>query len=164
MCIILDANSFGKFNDKSDEDMKPLQEWVYGQNGKIVYSDTEKFRSEWSAGGGYRLMMELLYQGSRPSTRPGMGWQQAMMTLRKRGKFKLISAAVVEKKADELEQIGALSSQDFHIIALAIIAEVKVLVSNDRRLHEDFKNRNLVGGSVYQTKSHSRLLTRDTCP
>ena len=82
--------------------------------------------------------------------------------LQRRDKFKEMPAQEVQEKAAELE--GRIESDDPHIIALAIIAEVKVLVSNDRRLHEDFKNRNLVGGKVYQTKSHSRLLTRDTCP
>ena len=84
--------------------------------------------------------------------------------LQRRNKLKEISAQEVQEKVDELEQSDILRSDDPHIIALAIIAEVKVLVSNDRRLHEDFKNCNLVGGKVYQTKSHSRLLRNDTCP
>ena len=82
--------------------------------------------------------------------------------LQRRDKFKEIPAQDVQEKAEELED--RIESDDPHIIALAIIADVKVLISNDRRLHEDFKNRNLVGGKVYQTKSHSRLLRNDTCP
>ena len=84
--------------------------------------------------------------------------------LQRRNKLKEIPPQEVESKENELNRTGAIRSNDPHIIALAIIANVKVLVSNDRRLHEDFKNRNLVGGSVYQTKSHSRLLRKDTCP
>ena len=57
---------------------------------------------------------------------------------------KKYSAQEVQEKADELED--RIESDDPHIIALAIVADVKVLISNDRRLHEDFKNRNLVGG------------------
>ena len=67
-------------------------------------------------------------------------------------------------------------SDDPHIIALAMVANVKVLVvervyddprrpegrGRDSDLQEDFKN--IVGGRVYQTKRHSRLLRKDTCP
>ena len=90
------------------------------------------------------------------------GGIQLKRELQRRNKLKEISAQDVQEKADELED--RIESDDPHIIALAIIADVKVLVSNDRRLHEDFKNRNLVGGKVYQTRSHSRLLRNDTCP
>ena len=84
--------------------------------------------------------------------------------LRQSGQLKEIPPQEVEAKENELNRIDTIRSDDPHIIALAIIANVKVLVSNDRTLHEDFKNRNLVGGRVYQTKSHSRLLRKDTCP
>ena len=164
MCIILDANSFGKFNNKCDEDMKPVRKWVYGKYGKIVYSDTDRFRNEWK-GSGEQLARELLQnQDARHSSSTKIGWQEAVGQLRRRDKFKLIPAADMQAKADALEQTGELRSNDWHIIALAIIANLKVLVSNDRRLHEDFKDRNLVGGRVYQTKSHSRLLRKDMCP
>lgn len=81
------------------------------------------------------------------------------------GQLKLVSEGVQEK-ADELE--GEISSNDEHIIALAIIASVKVLVSyreGDRDLFADFKNHELVGGKVYTRKTHARrMLTKDTCP
>ena len=120
--------------------MKPVWNWLDRQNGKIAYASTKKFEEEWERGGGIQLRREL----------------------QRRNKLKEISPQDVQEKAAELE--GKIESDDPHIIALAIIANVKVLVSNDRRLHEDFKNRDLVGGSVYQTKSHSRLLRRDMCP
>ena len=140
MRVILDVNNIGKFNEPPDEDMKPVWNWLDRQNGKIVYSNTKKFEEEWERGGGIQLRREL----------------------QRRNKLKEIPAQDVQEKAAELE--GKIESDDPHIIALAIVANVKVLVSNDRRLHEDFKNRDLVGGSVYQTKNHSRLLRRDTCP
>ena len=103
-----------------------------------------------------------------------------MMILQRMGKFKLLPAEDVQAKADALEQTGELMSDDPHIIALAMIASVKVLAvqrlpgipSRGRRrprgadpeLQKDFKDRNFVGGKVYITKSHSHLLTRDTCP
>ncbi len=59
MCLILDANSLTKFKDR-DEDMEPVWYWLHRKNGKIVYSDTEKFRSEWEHRGGVKLMRQLL--------------------------------------------------------------------------------------------------------
>lgn len=137
MCIILDANHFGKFDDPQNEDMKPVHRWLNKQYGRIVYSDTRKFRNEWNKGG-IRLLESLRQDGS----------------------LKMVARSEVEKVESTLA--GKTQSDDEHIIALAIVAAVKVLVSSDRALHQDFKN--IVGGSIYQTKSHSRLLKRDTCP
>ena len=139
MCIILDANMFGKFN-KQDKDMESVWSWLYEEYGKIVYSNTEKFKREWLRG----------------------GMKHQMHVLNQAGKLKLVSAENVQEEADALEQTDVLRSNDWHIIALAKVAKVKVLVSADRRLGVDF--RNLIGGEVYQTKADSELLTRDTCP
>ena len=139
MCIILDANCIGDFNNSANEDMKPVRQWLESRNGKIVYSDTEKFRSEWNAGGGYQLRRQL----------------------QRRNKLKLVSIQDVEEKENELS--GEIASDDEHIIALAVIAEVKVLVSNDKKLIRDFKDH-VTQGKVYQTKGHKRLLRKDTCP
>ena len=140
MCAILDVNSIGKFKDPTNEDMKPVWHWLENKKGEIVYSDTDKFRREWERGGGHTLMREL----------------------QRRDKFRLVKIQDVQQKENEL--IGKIASDDPHIIALAIVADVKVLISSDQALHRDFKNRNLVGGKVYQNKKHARLLTKDTCP
>lgn len=177
MCIILDVNSFSNFRNTDNEDLEPVRNWLESDSGKIVYTSTEKFRCEWEAGGGYELMINLLYPESSPSSSIRMGWQQTIIELQRMGKLKLVSAEDVQAKADALEQSGELRSDDPHIIALAMIASVKVLVVQrlpntlrrrargaDVALQADFKNRNFVGGKVYTTKSHSHLLRRDTCP
>ena len=142
MCIVMDANMFSQFRDPANENMEPVWNWLRKKNGKIAYSNTRKFEEEWERGGVTGLIK----------------------LLRQSGQLKEILSQEVEAKENELNLTGAIRSDDPHIIALAIIAGVKVLVSNDRRLHEDFKNRDLVGGSVYQTKSHSRLLRKGMCP
>lgn len=65
------------------------------------------------------------------------------------------------KKNDEIKD--EIKSDDPHIIALALIAGVKVLVSKDNKLIADFKGH-VSRGKVYKTKSHRHLLTKDTCP
>ncbi|MDE0466679.1 MAG: hypothetical protein OYL97_06450 [Candidatus Poribacteria bacterium] len=142
MCVILDANTFGKFKNPADEDMAPVWKWLDNRNGKIVYANTERFEDEWGRGGMSHLRDQMM----------------------RAGQLKLVSEGVQEK-ADELE--GEISSNDEHIIALAIVAGVKVLISyreGDRNLFADFKNRQLVGGKVYTRKAHARMLTKDTCP
>ena len=140
MCAILDANMFGEFKNQSNEDMQPVWNWLEQKNGKIAYTNTRKFEEEWERGG----LTDLIQQ------------------LQRTGKLKEIPAREVRQKENELK--GQIDSDDEHIIALAMVANVKVLVSNDKDLHRDFKNRNLVGGKVYQTARHKHLLTRDTCP
>ena len=139
MCVILDANGLGQYKDPNNAEMQPVRDWLR-RSGKIVYSDTDKVRKEWAKGGGHNLMREL----------------------QRRNRLKLVSVRDVRQKENELK--GNIESDDEHIIALAMVANVKVLVSNDTALHRDFKNRDLVGGKVYQTAGHKHLLTRDTCP
>ena len=139
MCVILDANGLGQYKDPNNAEMQPVRDWLR-RSGKIVYSDTDKFREEWARGGGHNLRREL----------------------QRRNRLKLVSVRDVRQKENELK--GNIESDDEHIIALAMVANVKVLVSNDTALHRDFKNRDLVGGKVYQTARHKHLLPRDTCP
>ena len=142
MCVILDTNTFGKFKDPTDEDMAPVWKWLDSRNGKIVYANTKKFEDEWERGSMSHLRDQMM----------------------RAGQLKLVSEGV-EEKADELK--GKIGSNDEHIIALALIAEVKVLVSyreGDRDLFADFKNHELANGKVYTRKAHARMLTKDTCP
>ena len=152
MCAILDTNTFGRFknqkNQDKNKDLDPVREWLRNKNGKIVYSNTEKYKNEWKSGG----MENWAKERSRA------------------GQFKLVSDGVEEK---EKELKGKLRSDDEHIIALAIIAKVKLLISysdyprperGDSALFDDFRDPNLVNGSVYTKKEHKHLLTKDTCP
>jgi hypothetical protein len=143
MCVILDTNTFHKFKNPTDEDMAPVWKWLDNRNGKIVYANTKKFEDEWKRGGMNHLRDQMM----------------------RAGQLKLVSEGVQEK-ADELK--GKIASNDEHIIALALIASVKVLVSyreGDRDLFDDFRDKNLVGGRVYTRKAHAqRMLRKDTCP
>ena len=153
MCIILDANCFGDFRDRSNKDMQPIRKWLAERNGKIAYSDTEKFQSDW-----------------KPR---GLNYRE----LNRAGQLKLIPKEEVLKVQDDL--VGKLESDDPHVIALAVVAKIKVLVvqrqsdeplkggrlrarGGDTALQRDFKR--LARGKVYVTSGHKHLLTRDTCP
>ncbi len=140
MCIILDANMLSRFKKRADEDMRPVWHWLSKENSKIAYSTTEKFKDEWTKGGGGNILREL----------------------ERSKKLKSVSNECVLEIQKELED--RIESNDSHIIALAIVAKAKRLVSSDRDLCTDFKNSNLVGGKVYQNKTHAHLLRRYHCP
>ena len=72
-----------------------------------------------------------------------------------------------------LQRSGLCMSNDLHIIALAQVSGARLLYSNDRPLHRDFRNRMLINhprGKVYSTytggqlrNSHQRLLGSNLC-
>ena len=150
MCIIVDTNTFHKFKEPDNEDMEPVWTWLEKRDGKIAYADTEKLEDEWDKG----------------------GMQKLRNRLRQTGKLKVVSPEDVQEKADELK--GRIKSDDEHIIALALVAKVKILISysdyessqtGDQDLFDDFRDKNLVGGRVYTRKAHARsMLKKDTCP
>ena len=118
--------------------MQPVLNWLARKNGKIAYSNTEKFKREWKKGG-------INY-----------------LDLFRNGELKLVSDQEVLEEQGKLGD--EIESNDAHIIALARVAEARVLVSGDRDLCADFKNRSLVGGKVYQNRAHAHLLSRYRCP
>ena len=141
MCIIVDSNMLGRVFPKKkprDEDMQPVWDWLQNKNGKIVYSNSDKFTQEY-----------------------GKAKIREMEKLKEAGQAKLVSKGVAEKEK-ELED--RIQSDDPHILALALVARVKVLISSDKTLHADFTNPVLIRhGKVYQNKEHARLLTADLC-
>ena len=138
MCLILDTNKYGDFINEH-EDMKPVRNWINNKRGKIAYSPTEKFERRIKK---VPAMKELFGQ------------------YRKSQKLKQIDKDEVNRAKKNI--LGKLKSDDSHIIALAIVAKVKLLVSGDKALIEDFDK--IIKGKTYQYKKHKRLLTPNTCP
>jgi len=135
MCLILDTNKYGDFLNRKNQDMEPVRTWLR-KKGKIAYSPTRKFEKE--------LTSDM---------------KSELHTYRESGKMKFFEPEDVQNVQDKL---SGLESDDPHIIALAKVAEVRLLVSGDQDLHKDFKK--IVKGRVYQNKSHKKLLKNDLCP
>ncbi len=136
MCVILDTNMYGKFLNQQDVDMELVRDWM-NKHGKIAYSPT--------------ITMEKELRKSPKMEVQLRGYRQA-------GKLKLIDKDKVDAAASKLDD---LRSNDSHIVALAICGNVKVLISEDIALHQDFKK---TGGKVYQNREQRHLLGKDTCP
>lgn len=87
---------------------------------------------------------------------------------RRAGKAKIIEMERANLLADQLKNENCCESDDQHIIALAQISGARLLYSNDRTLHKDFKNKKLIDnprGKIYSTTrcrhfndSHNRML------
>ena len=84
------------------------------------------------------------------------------------GRVQMIGREVVETLADQLRSSNACVSNDAHVIALAQASGARLLFSNDKDLHQDFKDKQLIDdprGKVFSTnedtsltRTHRRLL------
>ncbi len=81
------------------------------------------------------------------------------------GRARRVLDAPVNLKAGELKAQGECKSNDFHILALAIVGKVRLLCTEDNALTSDFNNKRLVDnprGKVYRKASHKGLI-RESC-
>ena len=138
MCMILDVNRWGDFLGKK-EDMTPIHVWLNKGNGKLLYSNHDKFR-------------EL-------STK----YKRALVQYQNVGWARMVPKDKVEREISNINDKRInLKSNDIHILGLAKASGAKVLCSSDKKLHKNFKD--VIGGGIYQTKEHGHLLTEDICP
>ncbi len=90
------------------------------------------------------------------------------------GNARAYNDEIVDRRTEEIHELGTCSSDDPHIIALAQISRARLLYTNDRNLQSDFRNKSLIDkprGKVYTTlkyevfhTSHRQMLNRsDLC-
>lgn len=144
MCIIIDTNQIGKFfNQPEHEDMKPVHRWIR-TTGRLLYSTGDKFEQELK-----NSAKSLLQELSRA------------------GHAVHVSDRSVSEEANRLRDSNLeIKSKDYHVLALARVTKSVLLFTGDRKLHTDFKNREIIptkGGTIYQNKSHKGLLERSAC-
>ena len=155
MCAIVDANAAHEVFGSSDEQPTSAGEgffrWLNSGKGKLVVGGKLK---------------EELDQGV-PKFR---AWAlQATLS----GKLIDADKSRVDQEAEKARSSGGLKSDDPHIIALAQVSGARLLFSNDKDLHEDFKNRNFINkplGRIYSTAENKsftedkrKLLDRHHC-
>lgn len=90
--------------------------------------------------------------------------QQAILA----GRVRQETSGTVDEREEELRKEGRCRSNDTHVIALAQISGARLLYSNDKDLHADFRNKRLIDtprGNVYSTNAskdftnvHAKLL------
>ena len=152
MCAIVDANVAAEvFGSNQPEAGKQFFKWINKGKGRLVV--------------GGNLTKEL------ESSRGFREWgQQALLA----GRMRIEEKGKVDARTKELRAKTACRSNDQHVIALAQVSGARLLYSNDLKLHQDFKDGDLINhprGRVYSTlqdrdftDSHRGLLGRsDLC-
>ena len=149
MCAILDANAV---HQVFGHDRPPAGiyffDWIESKKGKLAV--------------GGELREELYKTGCDE-------WLRGAILA---GDVKYIDDKVVDRKAETLKDDGLCLSNDHHVIALAQLSGARLLYSNDTKLRNDFKNRELISeGKIYSTlrsgkltSAHKTLLRQSACP
>lgn len=156
MCAIVDANVVSEvFGTNPSEAGVEFFRWVESNpNGRVVV--------------GGKLLEELdRVSGFRQWARE--------VTLSGRRSIRKIDNDRVNKRENHLRESSVCSSNDPHIIALAQLSGARLLYSKDKKLQQDFNNKDLISnprGKIYSTNegrtafspAHRRMLARrDLC-
>lgn len=133
MCAILDVNRAHQVLPSSPSEPKdPLTKWVKDGHGRLIV--------------GEKLLDEL---GNNSNI------QRWITNLHRIGRIVSLTSKDrmdVKSRTKELRRLSTCKSNDEHIIALAQIKHVRLLVTADRDLRKDFRNRDLIDrprGKVY---------------
>ncbi len=146
MCVIIDTNMIVNYINET-EDMRPLRQRI--ENKKIKLISPPENNNFWGE-----------YTENRDFTR-------LLIRYRNRNIMKIIPSEKLEQAKEELNnsEIDFKSNEeDFSILALAKASNTKLLVTHDKPLMKDFKNPGIIGGSIYQYKTQTKLLDSNQCP
>lgn len=138
MCLIVDANrAHVLFGQPDSEDAVPIWEWLK-KKGILVY--------------GGQLASEL---GRHDQAR------RLLLQLRRAGRAVLEDEEAVKLEESRVHATGECSSNDQHVVALALVSGARVLYTEDQALMDDFRNPRLVKpkGRIYRRAEHRKLLS-----
>lgn len=137
MCIIIDTNRIGEVLSKT-EDALPVLDWLKKPNSHLAIGGT-KLNDE------YKKIPKFV---------------ALLSVLNGVGKIRRFDSSEVDAEHKKIEESGAMSSDDPHILGLAAVSRCRLLYSDDEALHEDFTNTKIMKpkGKVYQYKTHKHLL------
>ncbi len=142
MCIILDTDILHKVFRGPSADFEPVYQALMSGRAKCVYGGglTREYRKiEWFR----RLLLRLDQQGIA---------QQ-------------FDNSKIDAEEEKLHRRGICQSNDFHVLALAIVSRVRLLCSEDGALGVDFTNPAILSkprGSIYKRAEHAHLI-REHC-
>ena len=141
MCAIVDANVAHKvFGKDRPEAGKAFFDWLNSGSGILVV--------------GGELRRELYREGNF------LDW---LPEATKSGRVRQRDDQKIDEETKRLADEGLCKSNDPHVIALARIGGTRLLYSDDRALHKDFKNPDLIDdprGVVYSTMRSDKMTSR----
>lgn len=134
MCGIVDRNMRHQLTKPIDHAGGQFYDWLMRRRGKIVVGGSN-FREEFygKIEGDYRWLQEL----------------------KRANAIVEICDKDVDRVESSLRNNGHVKSDDWHVLALAIVGKARLLFTNDTNLQEDFKNDKLINGprgKVYSTR------------
>ena len=144
MCAIIDASvTFEVFGKKQTEAGKRFRNWLDGGRGRLVV--------------GGKNLEELTRNGN---------FARWFREERRRGdRVRQPRNEIISERQQALVGDGLPTSDDEHVLALALVSGARLLYSNDRRLKNDFLNTEIVRepeGRVYTTHHGGRRITHFT--
>jgi predicted nucleic acid-binding protein len=147
MCVIVDVNIAARVLLRAnDQDFAPVSLRIHGKSKRpliVVYGG--RLLDEYSR---HHALLRLL------------------AVLDRNGRAAQCSAAEIQVAENKLHSDGNCTSNDVHILALALISGTRLLVSLDQALHQDFKNPRVLSrprGKIYQNRNHLPILQRTKC-
>ena len=144
MCAIIDANvTFEVFGRKRTEAGKRFRDWLDGNQGRLVV--------------GGKNLEELAKNGNFARW---FGEER-----RRGGRVRQTRNKIISERQQALVRDGLPTSDDEHVLALALVSGARLLYSNDRRLKNDFLNVAIIrdpAGKVYTTHHGGRRITHFT--
>lgn len=141
MCLIVDNDVIHRvLTNPDDTDFHKLHEALFTAKGaavRIAY--------------GGRLRRE--YEVSSTIMR-------FVLLLERAGRAYAVSNDLVDEEENVVASSESMASNDTHIVALARVANIRLLATNDKALQSDFTNTKLLQpkGRVYQRPAHAHLL------
>lgn len=137
MCLIIDTNRISDVVARSDDAM-PVLKWLLTPDARIAIGGT-KLQNEYQKHANFMKLLATLDTG---------------------GRVRRYGSEDVDREEAQLSQSGLMTSDDPHVLALAVVSGCRLLYSDDAALHQDFGNLRILRpkGKVYQYKSHSHLL------
>ena len=142
MCAIVDANAGSEvFGDAFSPAGQRFFEWINKGKGQLV------------ADGKLLVELEKLTKFKE--------WSQKA---RLSGILRAENTVEVDVRTNEIRNSGMCRSDDPHVVALAQISGARLVFTNDKRLHRDLKNKNLIDnprGKIYSTNDDDKSFTRE---
>ena len=143
MCLIVDVNIAHKvLISKDDPDFLPVREALF----------TTK-----------KPPATLVYGGKLYIENTNRECRLAILELNRAGRTRSVSNVKIEAEIVKLEELCRCRSNDIHILALARVANVRLLCSQDEALSTDFTSKEIIDkprGNVYRKASHRRLIVK----
>jgi hypothetical protein len=137
MCLIVDNDvAHWVFGAPLSVDAVPIWQWLK-KDGKLIF--------------GGKLEAEL---------KENHAIRRLLVQLERAGRAFRPSVTEVNVQQEALQRTGLVRSNDPHVLALAAVTGARTLVTSDRMLMADFRNRRLLSprGRIYRRALHRKLL------